>query len=317
MSFDYFKKHLNKLLVHPQLIKSDWEIGGEFPPHEPTIQKWTSSDTEDLFNSILNNSFNQNEKLKFLKIDKKRLELSLNFYINNPIQYNLNEYRFRSDTFSINIDGNLFLGCSDTFGIGHNLEHTWPHILTQLRFPNDRIYNLGTPGGGSDTNFRHLTILKDNIKIKNIFHWLPFRNRFEYFLGSDDFRKPDKFLHINKTIKPVGFNVIAPQYETNYDIFSEFYIKNGLTTHTARNINILKNISAIKEISNELGVPYYLSNFEIGSHKETHLKEVLNYIDKNNIPRNLLARDFTHGSVYDNIKIVANFLNLIDALKII
>lgn len=317
MSFNNFKKYLNLSLDQPRLLKSNWEHDSTIPPHIPNSFEWISTDFEEAFTSLLKVSFHKLKDDRVKKIDKKLFDETINYYLNNPIEYKLNEFRFRSDTFSLNIEGNLFLGCSDTFGIGHNLENTWPYILTQLRFSNNNIYNLSTPGAGSDTNFRHLTLLKGSFKIKNIFHWLPFRNRFEYFIGSDIPNKTPEYVRINNFLTNSEFNIIAPQYETSNEIFSEFYIKNGLSTNVARNINVLKNISAIKEISNELDVPYYISNFEIGKHTNDNLHEVLDYFDKNNIPRKLLARDFSHGSVYDNAKIVANFLNLIDAPKLI
>lgn len=301
MSFKKFKTYLEESLSNPRLIKSDWELDNKFPPHDPEILKWASTDSEEAFTSILDNP----KDVRRNRLSKKLLNDTVDYYLSNPIEYSLNEYRFRTDSFSLNIDGNLFLGCSDTFGVGHHLEHTWPYILTQLRFPNYKIYNLGIPGSGSDTNFRHLALLKNSIKIKNIFHWLPLRSRFEHFIK--DTTERNGFSE---------FNTVVPQWETNSKIFSNFYIKNGLSTDVARNLNILKNISAIKEISNEIKIPYYISNFDcVENHKPHHLNEVLNYLDKNNIPRTLLARDLSHEPIINVAEIVANFLFLIDGSK--
>ena len=324
MSFKKFQTYLEESLSNPRLLKSDWEFDKKWPPHNPEILKWTSTDSEEAFTSVLDNPkdaiaivqkmsdslksmFNKTngESVNEAEETEKLLNDTVDYYLSNPIEYSLNEYRFRTDSFSLNIDGNLFLGCSDTFGVGHHLEHTWPYILTQLRFPNYKIYNLGIPGSGSDTNFRHLALLKNSIKIKNIFHWLPLRSRFEHFIK--DTTERNGFSE---------FNTVAPQWETNSKIFSNLYIKNGLSTDVARNLNILKNISAIKEISNEIKIPYYISNFDcVENHKPHHLNEVLNYLDKNNIPRTLLARDISHDPIITVAETVANFLFLIDSSK--
>lgn len=48
----------------------------------------------------------------------------------NADEYNTNEDGHRSKDFSGNEDI-LIAGCSQTFGIGLNLEHTWPHLLSK------------------------------------------------------------------------------------------------------------------------------------------------------------------------------------------
>lgn len=311
MSFNKFTEHLKKSLASPLHLKSDWESqhwewNSDLPPHNPTKILWASTDTEEIFTPLLNKNYNKRSDIRISNMPVPLFDSTIDYYLNNPIEYNLNEYRFRSDSFSIKESGNVFLGCSDTFGVGQRLEHTWPYILSKLRFPNDKIYNLGAPGSGSDTNFRHFALFSDKIKIKNVFHWLPFRNRFEIYLSNP--------IMGEKALSKRGFSTVTPQTEVDGLLFKNEYVKNGLSTNTIRSINDYKNISAIKLISNEIGVNYYISNFDIGVSDRNHMDEVLDYFDKNKIPRNLLSRDFKHMNIYENAKVVAHFLKQLDEL---
>ena len=54
------------------------------------------------------------------------------YYLKNPIEYQFNNYGFRTPDDFNNIDyGNVFLGCSHTIGIGHHLENTWSFKVNQ------------------------------------------------------------------------------------------------------------------------------------------------------------------------------------------
>ena len=300
MSFNNFKKYLNKSLNHPNNSRTDWIYHNTSLPDVPCTLKWASTDSDDLFKMALSSGADGiNSKLSN-RIPNSRFNETVEYYLNNPITYELNSYKFRSDEFSTETNGNVFLGCSDTFGVGHLLEHSWPFILTKLRFPNDKIYNLGAPGSGSDTHFRLLNVLKDKMKIKNIFHWLPIRSRFEIYL--------DRSIEF---VRREGFSTISPAWEVDNDFFSKNYTKYGLMSETARNINDLKNILAIKNIADELGVPYYLANFDnnISFYDNKCMNEVNDYFYKNNIPERLLARDFQHMEILESGRVVAHFLH--------
>ena len=300
MSFDNFKKYLNESLNHPNNSHTDWVSYNSSLPNLPCTLDWASTDSDELFKIALNNGVDGiNSKLSN-RIPKARFNETVKYYLDNPISYELNPYKFRSDEFSTELSGNVFLGCSDTFGVGHLLEHSWPYILTKLRFPNYKIYNLGAPGSGSDTHFRLLNVLKDKMKIKNIFHWLPIRSRFEIYL--------DRSIEY---VRREGFSTISPAWEIDNDFFSKNYTKYGLMSETTRNINDLKNILAIKNIADELGVPYYLANFDnnISFYDNKCMNEVNDYFYKNNIPERLLARDFQHMEILESGRVVAHFLH--------
>ena len=101
-------------------------------------------------------------------------------YKKYPIVYKTNNYGFRCpDDINEEFDGNLYIGCSHTFGIGHYWENTWVKLL------NDRIggkcLNLAVPGTGIGTGSRLLDDVKEIIKPKNIFIHYPHPYRYEYF----------------------------------------------------------------------------------------------------------------------------------------
>ena len=309
MSFENFKKHLDNSLSDISNLSTDWRYNNLSKPNTPVTLKWASTDSEDLFKSALKDGFSIDKSFKSRGISESLFNSSLSYYLDNPITYRLNSYGFRSDEFSLKESGNVFLGCSDTFGVGHKLEHSWPYLLTKLKFPNETIYNLGAPGSGSDTHFRLINSLKYKLKIKNIFHWLPIRTRFEIF-------NDKKLNNIKNGISKQrsGFSTISPVWEIDNGIFSTEYVKHSLLSDTVRDMNNLKNILAIKSISDELGVPYYLANFEeyISSYERVDYQKIFEYLKINSIPYTLLARDFQHMSISDSAKVVAHFINEID-----
>ena len=57
---------------------------------------------------------------------------SLKYYQENPIEYISNNYGFRTtDDFNDTDEGNVFLGCSFTFGLGLHLEDTWAYKVNK------------------------------------------------------------------------------------------------------------------------------------------------------------------------------------------
>lgn len=191
-------------------------------PNRPTNQSslWHVSDTEELFHE---------------NYQKYSDSLHLNDFLKNPIIYNYNNYGFRtSDNFNLKEYGNVFLGCSHTFGIGHHLENVWSYKLSQKI--GGRFYNISEPGNGVFTQYRYLHYFKDKIKFKNVFHFLPPEclGRYE-FINSDG-----------------EFNQIRPEEVLNEKMLDFMYSKNQLTF-----INYVY-INAIRYLLNNLGVNYYL-----------------------------------------------------------
>ena len=127
--------------------------------------KWVPNDLEELFKERLKN---------------EPTNPSLNYYLKNPISYKLNNYGFRSPVDYVEgIEGNVFLGCSHTFGIGHHLENTWSWKLNE--YVGGNFINLSVGGTGIGTGFRLLYGMKDIVKPKNVFLFYPHVYRYEYF----------------------------------------------------------------------------------------------------------------------------------------
>lgn len=135
---------------------------------------WCPSDSEELFIENLN---------KHVK------NPTLSYYKENPIVYSFNNYGFRTpDDFNPVDWGNVFLGCSMTFGIGHHLENTWSYKLNNL--VGGKFWNLSLGGTGIMTASRLLFGFKDFLKIKNVFH---LRSKFMRY----EFLKEDGILDCN------------------------------------------------------------------------------------------------------------------------
>jgi hypothetical protein len=96
---------------------------------------WLPMDTEELFKSNLSS---------------KRALLEHNQWTNATITYQFNSAGFRSDEFEQ--QGIMFLGCSNTCGIGLPVEDMWAYqVANAVRLP---YCNLGIGGGAANTAFR-------------------------------------------------------------------------------------------------------------------------------------------------------------------
>lgn len=186
-------------------------------PNETSL--WHFADTEELFK----------ENLK-----KYPDSVHLQNYLKNPITYSYNNYGFRTpDDFNLDGEGNVYLGCSSTFGIGHHLEDTWPYKLSQSI--GGKNYNIAEPGIGIMTQYRYLNYFKDKIKFKNVFHYLPTQSWARYEKIVDD-----KFTGV-----PVSGKI-------SYDLVEFLY--NDKMIHLVNYIFI----DAIRYMLNEMNVNYYL-----------------------------------------------------------
>ena len=257
------------------LLNSDISIDGYL--HNPlskdvsinkNLPNWYPSDTPHLFNS------------NFKKYPNNP---SLIEYNSNPIKYELNQYGFRTDSsFNSNTPGNVFLGCSHTFGIGHHLENTWSYNLNKKI--GGEFYNLSVPGHGVNTSFRLLLNWYDKLNINNVFHYLPFYARYEYYMD-------DRF----ETLMLSNLNHKQETYlgRMKYPLVSKQQIA----------MNTVAYSMAIESICKSINVNYYvLSENDLNNEI---LKDV-NHSVKNNI--SLKSRDLIHYSVYRMEKLENLFL---------
>ena len=200
---------MNKSLSFNQLSYT------QYKPNSTTL--WCPSDREIAFNA---------------NIEKYPTNKSLLYYLENPIEYKFNNYGFRTpDDFNSKDDGNIFLGSSDTIGIGHHLENTWSFRLNQ--YVGGKFWNLSQGGVGMMTHFRVLLAFHKKLKAKNIFHFLPpeISNRTEAFILG----------------KPTDID------ETNY---LEYY-RDSVIWKCQEDYNLILYSNAIKNLAKEMGANYY------------------------------------------------------------
>ena len=237
--------------------------------YEPSnTYSWIPMDSKELFENNLN---------------KNPSDESLNYYLQNPIEYKLNNYGFRTpDDFNSEEEGNVFLGCSHTFGIGHHLENVWSYKVN--KHVGGKFWNLGIGGTGVMSHYRLLKKLYKKLKIKNIFHYAPLNCRYEFFFNDNpvsfspgDITEEGKII-INKN-PPINMGDFLMDSLINKSQFESTY-----ETH----------IDAIKWLSHEIGCDYYLvsrCNF-LGDKKS------------------LMARDLQHNSVIQETELSQDFIKM-------
>jgi|TARA_R110001592_G_scaffold4546_1_gene25531 hypothetical protein len=228
-----------------------------FYKHASSTINFTPPDSKKLFEKHLN-KYPDNKDLLHYK--------------NNPIEYTLNDYGFRT---SDNIDdaeeeGNVFLGCSHTFGLGHYLKNTWSWKLNQKI--GGKFWNLSTPGTGIGTAARLLNQFKGKLKIKNIFLYTPFCYRYEIF---------DAKKKLWLSLSPVN------TFHYNFDVSDEVRFMLAQEENMKQYWNI--NFTAIKYYANQIGAKLYsINNIDFFVNKEGNFPEI--------------ARDLEHPGVsYQNL----------------
>ena len=218
-------------------------------------------------NSIVNYTTPDNEELFKENLAKYPDNKELLHYRDNPIKYALNDYGFRTpDNFdNAKEEGNVFLGCSHTFGIGHYLENTWSWRLNQKI--GGKFWNLSAPGTGIGTAARLLGEFKNKLKIKNIFLYTPFCYRYEVY-------EAKKGVWINISPANVFHHYIEVSDEVRFILGQEENMR----------LNWRTNLAAIKYYAHEVGAKLFsIENIDF-------------YVNNNdNFPE--IARDILHPGV--------------------
>ena len=127
------------------------------------------------------NFLGEAEETDFLEnLRKNPNDSSLNTYLNKPIKYIHNNLGFRSyEDYNQGDEGNIFLGCSHTFGDSLYLEDTWNYKVSQEI--GGKFLNLGVPGTSMETGARLLLTYLNYFKVKNVFVYYPHVFRYEFF----------------------------------------------------------------------------------------------------------------------------------------
>jgi len=204
---------------------------------------------------------------------------SIQYYELNPIEYKLNNAGFRTpDDFNSYDEGDVYLGCSHTFGIGHHLENVWSYKLSKIL--GRKFWNLGIGGTGTDTHFRLLFAFYKELKIKNIFHYAPLYPRYEFIENG----RPHWYIIAN--------------YNKNWESKFGNLMKESLLTNEQVELNWHKNTSAIRGLASEIGANYYVIEGSRGWHGRDD--------------ESLLARDLLHHTTKYHHSVYQDFLKLYD-----
>jgi hypothetical protein len=144
-------------------------------------------------------------------VDRKKEEefliwgevLKRNYDQDDSVRYYFNSLGYRSDEFTKSHDGEhvLFAGCSETEGMGGNLESLWAHMVYKKLSETTKLsgfFNLSRAGWGHDVIIANI-IQYINVygKPNKIYMLLPELSRDFQWLGLFD--ETEKYLYINKT----------------------------------------------------------------------------------------------------------------------
>lgn len=242
----------------------------------------------EIFEEYGKSEYQKNITLDWIPMDTKELFISnlkksekLKEYTINPIKYKLNNFGFRTpDNFNSEDYGNVFLGCSHTMGIGHHLENTWSYKLNESI--GGKFWNISIGGSGVMTHYRLLLYYIKKLKFKNVFHFIPYYGRYEFFIKQT----------------PIMFPILKTNWS---DYFGEFY-DDGLMNYLQINIFNSAFVDAIKALCYDNGVnyiPIFSKNYD----------EIQGEIRNNNLTKTP-ARDLMHYDVEIQDMIFLDFLKL-------
>ena len=224
------------------------------------------------------------------------------YWRTRSIKYNYNNLGFRSEfDFEPGMEGDLYLGCSFTEGIGLPLECAWPTLLSaELGI---RGFNLGTGGYSIDTCFRYLlAAYKFGLKFKRVFLLVPPPNRYERIIKDNSLLKP--FLnerHQEDTIFHTMPNMMNHYWTDDAILAGKNELVIGCligSTHNAI-LNSYKTTLAIEAFTKSIDATLYYRSFtELNQHNiRKAMRE--NTSKTNMVP----ARDGHYSSVFQtNLK---------------
>lgn len=233
------------------------------------VWDWVGSDTIDLFDSNLG-IFTDN--------------YSLNQYIKNPIKYVHNKNGFRTpDEFNSVDEGNIFLGCSHTEGVGHHLENVWSYRLN--KHVGGKFWNLAVGASGVLTAHRLFMHYITKLKVKNVFMYIPHIYRYEFWYNGDwnqlSLVNIDK-IDTSTTIKSILID--------DYQAFTAVSL----------------GVKSIAYECSKRGINFYFDN---------HIPQREHTIEHASELKILEARDLIHFCINDQNKIYDKFMNLFSSKK--
>lgn len=187
------------------MITNDYTIDGAPESLFSEIHRWYNTDTEQSF-----------------KKNYKKNKTILEHFNSRPVLYHINRCRFRSpfefDSYDPD-DTMITIGCSHTFGVGNRWDDIWPVLVSKEL--NLKLYNLGFPGGATDSCYRLLSAWIGKAKPKVVFMLEPQISRREFLLN-------DKIQVILPFMKE-QFDVLRRYWGDEEDVKHAEIIKNAIS----------------------------------------------------------------------------------------
>lgn len=197
------------------------------------------------FNYYTDGEYNYLDRLPVEVIDKNKEDC--------VVQYKYNKDWFRSDTFKKDHDGLhvLFAGCSNTEGVGLNIEDTWSNLVYQELSKDYKLsgyFNIGKGGYGWEkimsafSNYvekfsapdilivNHPNLLRNYYWIPSIEKWV-YVQKLPYHKDYDINNSPSNKTEEDALYEEIGFNRIAtiqqardilPNWASAWNIFLKY-----------------------------------------------------------------------------------------------
>lgn len=197
------------------------------------------------------------------------------------ITYRFNDHGFRCDYNMAQLaehSVNMFLGCSNTLGIGVNLEETWCHTVNASYQGRRTMFNMGQGGGSGETCYRLARAWIPRVLPKAVFMLTPPASRREFYTVEDE-------------------AVIYGTQRMN-DRYSP--LPQHMVSEIELEINRMRIHDAIEQLCTRHHIPFYYVNF----HRELlQTPEWQGYFED-------LARDGLHPGPHTHQRIAKIFTDL-------
>lgn len=211
-----------------EINRSSKNIVEEFLDSCPSIDHYTS------FRSLYTKNHNLGMLSKYTSAKSQKPDI-----VDPTLVYDLNCWNFRQMNDKFDDNSFIALGCSDTFGIGNEIEDIWAYKLSKIL--NKPVWNFGAPGGGIDTCFLNLLLYGDTAKYDTVFFFIPEAYR-TYIWYTDPYRDHSKRIQYTSTFRQAETLQLGKASVDPYDLTK------GLLFND-ENI-LLTNIVALNAIEN-------------------------------------------------------------------
>ena len=229
----------------------------------------------------------------------------LQYYVDNPISYNINNHFCRSN-FDFEKDKTLkvdiFLGCSHTFGMGLHEKHIWWNKITE--YTNNTPINIGVGGCSMEEQFMRLARVIDYFDVQNVIWFAPHFYRYTYTNG-DMIRT----FNINEYIISREGVIVDYPYE-------EWYIRECLLQDDYSAYYNWKHATAVSGLCLQRNIPFFLHHIVKFYPEDVMLREfnengIVTNIERFDKENNIPARDIVHMTVNQQARVGNRILDIV------